>query len=142
MPARFQPKHAISGFDALGYDIANRSTISVERNAEILDSQAKEGERYQAEVVRIRRSAKIVARAKEHYGPICQACEFDFEDFYGEHGRDYIECHHVDPLSGREGKGDVTTIKDLAMLCSNCHRMVHRTKPCLTVDELKELIAA
>lgn len=140
MPARFQPKDAMRGFDNLDYKIANLSGVSVEDVSAILDLQAEEGERYRAEVVRIWRNANIVADAKAYYGAICQACDFDFEHFYGKHGKDYIECHHVDPLSGRDGKGEVTTIEDLAMLCSNCHRMVHRTKQCLTIEELKAFI--
>lgn len=140
MPARFKPKDAIWGFDALGYEIAKLSAGAVAEAAAALDAQAEEGQRYRAEVTRIRRNAKIVAEAKAHYGPTCQACGFDFEQFYGERGRDYIECHHVDPLSGQDGKGDVTTIEELAMLCSNCHRMVHRTNPCLTIEELREVI--
>jgi len=35
-----------------------------------------------------------------------------------------------------------TKLADLALLCSNCHRMIHRTKRWLTVEELKDLVAA
>ncbi|MER9910893.1 HNH endonuclease [Mesorhizobium sp. M0050] len=140
MPRHFNSSDAIAGFKARGYEIASLPGSSIEDASAVLDFQAHEGERYLAEVIRIRRNARIVAEAKAHYGAICQACDFDFEEFYGERGRDFIECHHVDPLYGRDGEGEVTTIEDLAMLCSNCHRMVHRTKLCLTVDELREMI--
>ncbi|MGW8972769.1 HNH endonuclease [Streptomyces platensis] len=54
----------------------------------------------------------------------CEVCDFHFGRFYGDLGKDYIEVHHVLPLhvSGpRE-----TKLEDLALLCSNCHRMCHR----------------
>lgn len=54
----------------------------------------------------------------------CEVCDFHFGRFYGDLGEDYIEVHHVLPLhvSGpRE-----TKLEDLALLCSNCHRMCHR----------------
>ncbi|MFJ7078107.1 HNH endonuclease [Streptomyces sp. NPDC098781] len=57
----------------------------------------------------------------------CEVCGFDFARTYGDLGEGYIEVHHVTPLyiSGtRETKLD-----DLACLCSNCHRMCHKSRP-------------
>jgi 5-methylcytosine-specific restriction protein A len=69
----------------------------------------------------------------------CEACGFDFAAAYGERGRDFIECHHRIPLhvSGPTR----TRLADLVLLCSNCHRMVHRGKPWLTFEELREMVA-
>jgi hypothetical protein len=44
------------------------------------------------------------------------------------------------PDQRRQTKGSKTTIEDLALLCANCHRMVHSARPWLTVDELCQLI--
>jgi len=68
----------------------------------------------------------------------CEACGFDFGQIYGSHGRGYIECHHRTPLYVT-GKTEAR-LADLALLSSNCHRMIHRTKQWLTVEELKELV--
>ena len=68
----------------------------------------------------------------------CEVCSFDFGRTYGSHGADYFECHHRTPLHVT-GKTQ-TRLADLALLCSNCHRMIHRTKQWLTVEELKELL--
>jgi 5-methylcytosine-specific restriction protein A len=70
----------------------------------------------------------------------CEACAFDFGRTYGPYGLDYIECHHRTPLYVT-GKTQ-TRLADLALLCSNCHRMIHRSKRWLTVEELKELVDA
>jgi len=68
----------------------------------------------------------------------CEVCSFDFSQTYGERGQGYIECHHVEPLHvGGEGP---RSIRDLALLCSNCHRMIHTKPPWPTPAELQELI--
>jgi putative restriction endonuclease len=33
--------------------------------------------------------------------------------------------------------GDTTRLEDLALLCANCHRMIHRASPWLSVEELR-----
>ncbi|TOJ45308.1 hypothetical protein CGI38_15855 [Vibrio parahaemolyticus] len=68
----------------------------------------------------------------------CEACDFNFADVYGERGEDYIECHHQNPLS--ESEGQKTKLEDLALLCSNCHRIIHRSRPWISVSRLKEII--
>ncbi len=70
----------------------------------------------------------------------CEACGFDFYRTYGERGSGYIECHHVEPLHvGGEGP---RTIRDLALLCSNCHRMIHARPPWPTPAQLRSIILA
>jgi 5-methylcytosine-specific restriction enzyme A len=69
----------------------------------------------------------------------CEACGFDFNDKYGEHGRGFIEVHHLLPLHALT-PGSRTRIQDLAVLCANCHRMVHAKSKWLTLLKLKELL--
>lgn len=71
---------------------------------------------------------------------VCQACGFDFGVRYGEHGKGFIECHHTKPLASRVQESK-TRIDDLALVCANCHRMIHRRKKWLTMAELKALLA-
>jgi 5-methylcytosine-specific restriction enzyme A len=88
---------------------------------------------------RLRR--RKLADAKRRRVPIaCEVCGFDFGRTYGSHGLDYIECHHRTPLyvSGETQ----TRLTDLALLCSNCHRMIHRSKLWLSVEQLKDVIDA
>jgi len=68
----------------------------------------------------------------------CQICGFSFLDKYGEIGKGFIEAHHTFPISELKEETN-TKIEDLAMLCSNCHRMVHRRRPWLTIEELNEI---
>ena len=70
------------------------------------------------------------------------ACGFDFEKTYGERGKDYIEVHHVVPLASRDAEVRIDPAKDLIVVCSNCHRMIHRKKnQVLSLEELKRIIA-
>ncbi|WP_374187403.1 HNH endonuclease [Priestia aryabhattai] len=77
---------------------------------------------------------------KEHNGKLfCEVCGFDFLQTYGEIGQDFIEGHHTMPVSEVEGEYSIK-VEDIAMVCSNCHRMLHRKRPWLTKEQLKGLI--
>jgi len=70
----------------------------------------------------------------------CEVCGFDFYKFYGKIGKGFIECHHKKPLSKIETEV-ITTIDDLALVCSNCHKMLHREINTISIHELKTKIA-
>lgn len=99
-----------------------------------------EGAKLRVEVNRYERSPANRTACIEHYGLRCQACGFDFLDFYGEQGDGYIEVHHRTPVSKLGPDYVVDPVQDLVPLCSNCHAMVHRTDPPTTVDVLRELV--
>jgi 5-methylcytosine-specific restriction protein A len=68
----------------------------------------------------------------------CEVCGFDFAIAYGERGEGYAECHHVLPLSKA---GERTTrLSDLAIVCSNCHRMLHARAGWTTPAQLRDLV--
>ncbi|MCO7176975.1 HNH endonuclease [Sporolactobacillus kofuensis] len=91
------------------------------------------------------RNPKVIQRAKEkfkqeHNGRLyCEICGFDFYKTYGELGEDFIEGHHTLPVSQLK-QGQVTKIEDIALVCSNCHRMLHRRRPWLSKEKLNELL--
>jgi len=81
-----------------------------------------------------------VARAQclEHHGYTCKICSFNFENFYGAIGKNYIHVHHLLPLSEIKGKYVVDPLNDLVPVCPNCHAMIHSTRPALQIDQLKK----
>jgi hypothetical protein len=85
-----------------------------------------------------------IARRKciEHYGPICKVCEFDFGAVYGEIGQGFIHVHHLKDLSTIGARYEVNPIADLRPVCPNCHAMLHRTVPAMTLARLKRVIVA
>ncbi|MFE7746603.1 HNH endonuclease [Nocardia sp. NPDC057455] len=109
------------------------------------DVAAREGRllkrwHYSRERDRGLRQRKINTFAKLNGCVFCEVCGFDFESVYGARGSMFAECHHIVPL---HASGDTTTsLDELILLCSNCHRMIHRGTPWLTPDELRALIAA
>ena len=56
----------------------------------------------------------------------CEACSFDFEAVYGPLGAGFAECHHRTPLADL-APGQPLRLSDLAILCANCHRIIHRS---------------
>jgi 5-methylcytosine-specific restriction enzyme A len=80
-------------------------------------------------------------KAIEIHGLNCVCCGFNFEEVYGERGKDFIEVHHINPLSTIKGEMNINPETDLVPVCSNCHRMIHRRKDnVITVMELKLII--
>jgi 5-methylcytosine-specific restriction protein A len=70
----------------------------------------------------------------------CEPCGLVFSQMYGPAGADYIEVHHRVPL---HVSGPTTTkLGDLALICANCHRIIHQSKPWLTVKQLAAIVAA
>lgn len=112
-----------------------------------LPTQETEGEEGEAEggiLFRLHRqrerSAKLTAQKKQQalelYGCLtCEICGFDFSKTYSNHGQGYIECHHIEPLASLR-PNTKTRLKDLALVCANCHRMLHRL-PWPSISELK-----
>lgn len=73
------------------------------------------------------RDSLLVKKAKdqfiEQYGSLfCEVCNYDFEPTYGF---SYAEAHHKKPLNQIKA-GEKTKVSDLAIICANCHRAVHR----------------
>ncbi|ADB39101.1 HNH endonuclease [Spirosoma linguale] len=75
-----------------------------------------------------------------HYGAKCQACEFDFEEIYGNIGKGYIHVHHIKPFNEIKTSYRVDPIKDLIPVCPNCHAMLHTGKEVMDIADLKALI--
>jgi 5-methylcytosine-specific restriction protein A len=87
------------------------------------------------------RSRGLVYRKKAHAirtgrTLACEVCDFDFAARYGQRGDGFIECHHKLPLSSIS-PGATTRLVDLALVCSNCHSMLHRGRPWPSVEELR-----
>ena len=83
------------------------------------------------------------ARVKciKYHGYNCAVCSFDFEKFYGTIGENYIHVHHIVPLSEIKKEYKLDPVNDLIPVCPNCHAIIHKTRPALTVEQLKEHLA-
>ena len=90
------------------------------------------------------RDPRIIKAKKEQEISIkgylaCETCNFNFEEKYGMHGINYAEVHHLKPISEYK-EACPTYLGDLCILCSNCHRMIHRKLPWLSIKKKKKII--
>lgn len=115
-------------------------TSELESDAFIAEPGLPEGARMRIEVNRYERSPANRAACITHFGCSCQACGFDFLDRYGEFGEGFIEVHHITPVSQMGGSYVIDPVQDLIPLCSNCHSMIHRTNPPLSLEKLREIL--
>lgn len=141
---------AIKKYDGdnwIDVDVTNeQGFMESEAETEVLTSceEYAEGRKTYVRHLQRERNKKVVEQAKEAYQSkngklMCQICGFDFEKTYGKRGKDFIEAHHLKPISELKS-GSGTKVEDILLLCSNCHRMIHRQKPWLTTDELKKIV--
>jgi 5-methylcytosine-specific restriction protein A len=66
----------------------------------------------------------------------CEACGFATQDVFAGLAGEVCEVHHRLPLADATGTV-VTHLEDLAVLCANCHRAIHKTDPLMTVPAFK-----
>lgn len=90
------------------------------------------------------RNSRVISLAKEKFKKengrlFCQVCGFDFEKIYGNIGKDFIEGHHTIAVSEMSTEHK-TKVEDIAMLCSNCHKMIHKKRPWLTMGDINKLV--
>lgn len=85
------------------------------------------------------RQAKIEQALRENKGRlVCEVkgCGFDFVEVYGCIGKGYAQVHHLFPISKSPKKGKEYSLLDLAIVCANCHAMIHRDGECRPLDGL------
>lgn len=111
---------------------------------DVLEGDFEEGQEFYELHLRRERSASLIdakkAQTLQQHGRLaCEVCSFDFAAAYGELGANFCEVHHKAPLASLTGTR-VTKLSDVAIICSNCHRMIHRDSPLKTIGELQLLM--
>ena len=78
----------------------------------------------------VRRNPQLRQQCIDRYGYQCQCCGMNFAELYGEElGANFIEVHHLKPISTYEEDGiPENFLENLVPLCSNCHSMIHHIK--------------
>jgi len=87
------------------------------------------------------RSAAARQDCIRRWGVSCAVCDFNFGDTYGDLGDGFIHVHHLRDLATIGEEYEVNPEEDLRPVCPNCHAMLHREVPAMSIDELKERIA-
>lgn len=129
-----------------GYQIINESEyIFKEPEIDIKQEVGKEGGRRVVTSLSAERNRSLREKALKYHGAKCIVCGFDFKEAYGEeYGENFIEIHHVQPLSENGIYNErLTDYKlDLVPVCANCHRMIHRKrKEVLSIEKLRSILS-
>lgn len=118
--------------DLLPKEVQKKEDFSSKNQDEFL-----EGFKTELSIENSSRNRDLIKLAKEIHGTNCVVCGFSFERKYGQHGKNFIEIHHLIPIKDGIRK---STIDDVVPVCSNCHRMLHKGKTMLSIEYLKEII--
>lgn len=121
----------------LSFDCNQTTDEVLSENNEV---KGTEGQRIGVLVNRYERDPRLRSEAIRIHGTICVVCSFDFEQSYGKLGKDFCHIHHLTPLSENEGEVSINPKEDLVPVCPNCHAMLHKRKPALTPQELKQIL--
>ena len=97
----------------------------------------KEGTLYEKNITKHERNPINRKLCLQLKGYSCAVCGMLFEEVYGKIGHNFIEVHHINPVSEMGDDHVVDILNELVPLCSNCHSMIHRRKPPYSVEELK-----
>ena len=89
---------------------------------------------------RYERDKRNRAAAIAIHGTACKGCGLEMSTRYGSVASGYVEIHHITPVSELGAGYIIDPARDLVPLCPNCHAVVHRRKPPLTVYELQALM--
>ena len=104
------------------------------------DSLAKEGEkRLRLHLYNERKPQNVKAKKQSVSSLNCEICGFSFLHFYGQEAGNYCEVHHLIPLKGLKCATEIN-LNDLAILCSNCHRVVHMRYPPYELKEVRDML--
>ena len=86
------------------------------------------------------RQAKIDSLRAAGTEPCCEACGLITRIAFPGLMTEILEAHHRMPLSSYLGEV-TTTLSDIALLCPNCHRALHRTKPFLSIEDFRQVFS-
>ena len=100
---------------------------------------AIEGQIERRQVLWRKRNRGLIEAKKVRSNYQCEVCGLRYDGMYGPLGSDYIVAHHIDLLAGKRVRRR-TTMDDIALLCANCHAMIHRTDPLVRPAELRKKV--
>ena len=129
------------------YSVVYRDGLNPD-GTEVLPGEVEDPGRYwegatrRVSVTAYERNSAARRACLRHHGNDCAACGFNFERTYGRLGKGFIHVHHLVALAEVDGSYEIDAAVDLVPVCPNCHAMLHRKDPALSVRQLRELLRA
>ena len=135
------PQDLVDELNVLWYSLSRNIGANTRGDVQVFDGNKYfEGSPRLVLTKRHERNPEARKRCIEHFGAICVCCNLDFEITYGFIGKGFIHVHHLERISDVGRNYEVDPIKDLRPVCPNCHAMIHRQSPPLTINEIKEIL--
>jgi putative restriction endonuclease len=100
----------------------------------------REGSVCKVSVNAYERSPQARQKCIDYYGVNCFVCGFSFGEVFGKLGDSFIHVHHLCPISEIAEEYEVDPVRDLRPVCPNCHAMIHRRSPPLSIEEMMVLL--
>lgn len=123
-----------------GYVRLGSSEPSVELDVDIHSVAVNEGRRRLVQHLQRERKRTIVRMKKKQAASLdCEVCGFSFRRVYGTGAIDYCEVRHLLPLSEADD-GAQTHMEDLAIVCANCHRVIHLRNPPYEMEDVRKML--
>ena len=115
--------------------------ILLQFDEEVPGELYSEGGRATVIVNRFERDSHAREKCISHYGLRCSVCDMSFSERYGDAMKDFIHVHHLVPLSDIGMRYCVDPITDLRPVCPNCHAVIHRDSPPLSIEQARALLS-
>ena len=122
------------------FSLVTEKDESIDIELNITPKHFREGKKFLVTFANYERNPKARKLCLNYHGYKCRICGFDFFEKYGEIGLNYIQVHHLIPVSSIGKEYKIDPIRDLIPVCANCHVMLHRKKEPISINELKEKI--
>lgn len=139
----FTPKLSDRTITKIGnawYASDNSDNVQLAEEIEVPE-RYPEGARTTISINAFERSAKARKACIRHHGLNCTACDCNFKSVYGPLGENFIHVHHIIPIVSVGEEYQVDPVKDLMPVCPNCHAMIHRVNPPLTIEQLRRILS-
>jgi hypothetical protein len=124
------------------YAASTEGSVWIQHDEEASPDLCLEGGRALVKVNRFERDRHARETCISHHGLRCSVCEMSFQERYGPTMGDFIHVHHLVPLSSIGTAYQVNPIADLRPVCPNCHAVIHRTDPPLSIEQAKALLSS
>ena len=129
------------GIPMMGMILSLANVVPLEPEV-VLESPQTEGAVRKTLTTKYERSPINRALCLAAKGYSCSVCGMNFQQTYGELGREFIHVHHAVPVSKMGENYKVDPLRELFPVCPNCHAMLHRTDPPMSIEELRTLLTA
>lgn len=102
-----------------------------------------ESKRYRWHLRAEGRNGSVAQRAKQLGDYTCQVCQREFLKELGKMGKSCVDAHHLTPFSELDSHPrKLDPRKDFAIVCANCHRLLHSRTPPLSPTRLRQILKA